>query len=272
MEEIMFRAGIINYAGSKSYLVKTIEQLLPYDKKYNFLDVFGGSAVVILNKKPHEYDIYNDINKNIVNLMKQLRGHFKEFKERAKYLLACKETYDEVYQLHKNNYEGLNEIDWAIYFAYYASTSLVVASATNEYGFHYAAGNHWGRFYERIDLLYERLRRITILCEDYRVLLTKYNKPNFLVYLDPPYIDNEYGSYSQEDIDHKELADILRNARFKWLMSHWEHERIRELYKGYNYYEVDYLTFVQAHRNRYKEWLISNYDLKRFMMFGVKVL
>jgi len=269
-----FRAGIIAYPGSKSYLVKIIEELLPYKrdgKQMWFLDVFGGSGSVILNKKPHDLNIYNDISRNIVNLMLQLKFNFVQFKEKAKYLLACKEFYDKVFEMHKNNYEGLDDLDKAVYYAYYASMTIPQALIENNYGFNFITGRHWQQFYQRIDVLFNKLRNITILCEDYKILLKKYNKPHLIVYLDPPYLNGNY-NYGQEGIDHEELAELLKKANFMWIMSHSENKKIKELYKGYNYLEINCKSFINLKRRQYKEWLIANYDLRQFTLHKIDIL
>lgn len=48
---------IISYPGAKSEIIDYIINYLDYSKKC-FIDLFGGSGCVILNKKPHKVDIY----------------------------------------------------------------------------------------------------------------------------------------------------------------------------------------------------------------------
>jgi site-specific DNA-adenine methylase len=41
------------------------------------------------------------------------------------------------------------------------------------------------------------------------------------VYLDPPYLTARVHAYGPGDIDHTEMVAILKNARFRWLLSEY---------------------------------------------------
>ncbi|MBD3194613.1 MAG: DNA adenine methylase, partial [Candidatus Lokiarchaeota archaeon] len=57
-------ASPIKWFGGKYYLKNHI---LPFPQHKIYIEVFGGSAVILLNKIPSPYEIYNDINDRLVN-------------------------------------------------------------------------------------------------------------------------------------------------------------------------------------------------------------
>lgn len=58
------------YPGAKAgYVGQVIAELLPYDGIDKYYDVFGGMANIILHKRPHHEECYNDLNRKLATLM-----------------------------------------------------------------------------------------------------------------------------------------------------------------------------------------------------------
>ena len=50
-------------------------------------------------------------------------------------------------------------------------------------------------------------------------------------YIDPPYIDAEVGkAYQPGDLDHREMVEILVRAKFRWMLSEYDHPLYREAF------------------------------------------
>jgi len=71
---------------------------------------------------------------------------------------------------------------------------------------------------------------------DFRVPLNKYiDDTNCFVYLDPPYMAQGkqlYNCFMQYD-DYVEMAEILKKAKFKWLLSHDDNPELIKLFEGW---------------------------------------
>lgn len=104
MEKKM-RLSLIPYFGGKQFMVNKILKIMPEHKRY--LESFGGAGSVLLNK-PVRYDIYNDINRNVVTLFNVLRDKekFEEFK-RLLYLTPFSR------EIHKNYKKDLDTVCFA---------------------------------------------------------------------------------------------------------------------------------------------------------------
>ena len=62
--------------GGKTSKLGWLLPLLPYGKKY--IDAFGGSASVLLNRAPSEFEVYNDLDGQMTNFFAQLRSNRDE--------------------------------------------------------------------------------------------------------------------------------------------------------------------------------------------------
>lgn len=58
---------------------------------------------------------------------------------------------------------------------------------------------------------------------DYMQVLTECGHDD-VVYLDPPYLENcDVRAYTDGMLDHQEMVRILKRARFRWVLSEYEH-------------------------------------------------
>jgi site-specific DNA-adenine methylase len=69
-------------------------------------------------------------------------------------------------------------------------------------------------------LINDKQVRITKL--DYKEVLSELGENDF-AYLDPPYKDSDVRAYESANIDHAELVDILKSAKFRWALSEYKH-------------------------------------------------
>jgi site-specific DNA-adenine methylase len=68
----------------------------------------------------------------------------------------------------------------------------------------------------------------TLTALDYKEVLQDLGEED-LCYIDPPYIDAEVGkAYTPGDLDYREMVDILVKARFRWMLSEYDHPIYRE--------------------------------------------
>src|SRR5258706_9367454 len=64
-------ASPVTWFGGKSKLAQRIIEHFPEHRTY--VEVFGGSAAVLITKKPAGVEVYNDIDGQLVNLFRILR-------------------------------------------------------------------------------------------------------------------------------------------------------------------------------------------------------
>ncbi|MEM4959117.1 MAG: DNA adenine methylase, partial [Nanopusillaceae archaeon] len=204
---------IISYPGSKSEIIEYIVNNLDYSKEC-FIDLFGGSGSVILNKKPHKVDIYNDINEDLYALFYSLHFHYDEFMEKIENLFACEKFF---YSLRDMDTSKMSIVEKGVRAFYLYSLSFMGFSYTFAYGYN---ENLTKKFFSKKQLLKElkeKFKHITVLNKDYREILELIkNKTNIMLYADPPYFGAEYMyrgiNFTKED--HETLAKYLNDAKY----------------------------------------------------------
>ena len=110
-----------------------------------------------------------------------------------------------------------------------------------------------------------RLANVIIEQQSFEVLIPHYDRVDSFFYGDPPYYDSEYVYEAEFDWDHHVLLkETLAQCKGKWLISQVDCPEIRYRFKDY-----DILDFKRIHPmvqkytpgKQFGELLIGNYDL-----------
>ena len=69
----------VSWMGNKTPILNILYALFP--RQYNrYIEPFGGSGAVLLGKEqPDKFEVYNDYNRNLVNLFRCMRDRPMEF-------------------------------------------------------------------------------------------------------------------------------------------------------------------------------------------------
>jgi DNA adenine methylase len=222
------------YVGGKTRLVNWIVDHLP--EHTVFVEPFGGSAAVLLNKPRSKIEVFNDRDGEIVHFFEVAREHAEELAE------WCRRTpYSE--QLHnqwvRQFYAGeppSDPIERAGRFVFLRYTQWS-AKYSGPSGFkrdtpraRQAESEVWRDVPERIAEVCDRLQGVSIQSADYRDVIERYDEPETVFYCDPPYLDKEE-TYGVDGFDHSELAGALRAIQGYAIVSYTD--RPEGLYDGW---------------------------------------
>ncbi|AKQ71750.1 MULTISPECIES: DNA adenine methylase [Bacillus] len=78
------------------------------------------------------------------------------------------------------------------------------------------------------------MKGVMIECQDFRTIIEKYDSPDTLFYVDPPYVGREQfyaGEFTEQD--HRDLARLLIQAKGKVVLSYYDDPLILELYPNW---------------------------------------
>ncbi len=232
---------MIPYVGGKSYLANWIISNFPEDyTKLSYCEVFGGGGWVLFKKDESFQETYNDLNKDLVNLFRVIRDKYPEFEHRAEWSLHSREMYKEAVAKLKDD-PFITEVEKAISYALYKIQTFSSGQSVS-WGYSLRQEKIWsGRwlpFLRRMSIINARLKKVQIECMDFEKLIDKYDTKQTLFYLDPPYVGVEF-YYKTNGVDfkasdHERLSEILKSIKGKFVLSYYEHELVRKLYKRYN--------------------------------------
>ena len=87
-----------------------------------------------------------------------------------------------------------------------------------------------------LDAAHERLEGVVFESLDWAELIPRYDSPDTLFYLDPPYWggENDYGKLMFERADFQRMADLLRDLQGKFILSINDVPEIREMFDGFH--------------------------------------
>ena len=257
------RLNFFPWYGGKHYFLK---YLFPFPEHDLFIDVFGGSAVVLLNKVPSKNEIYNDINKELVNLWLVIQKAHKDFQEKCmKHNLDSRAWFEEYQQKTSDILENAFRFFYCIMHGFSGLT-------TGFHGYHDQYNTKQITYLNTINeipKIWERIKFVCFECQDFRLLLKRFDIPNALWYLDPPYVnggeqyEKNQGGMHWELKDLKDLSDILKTTKnTNWILSIDDKTYFNE--SNYYFQEVERINSVSKthERSRSMEYIIRNFNPK----------
>jgi len=223
-----------------------------------YIEVFGGAAWLLFYKDRHApYEVYNDINGELVNLFRCAKAHPDELAREIDLNLISRERFID-YRDQDPQY--LTDIQRAARFMYMIKYSF--CSKTTTFGAN-------ARPLPSSALLKEiakRLERVIIENNTFERVIKQYDRPNSLLYLDPPYHTTEdFYNINKTNFghdDHVKLRDLLANIKGKFILSYNDDEFLRELYKDFNINSISRHNNMSTHAGaakQFNELIITNY-------------
>lgn len=272
---------VLRYHGGKWKLAHWIISHFPVHRIY--VEPFGGAASVLLRKPRSWAEIYNDLDGEIVNLFRVLRNPAQARElirlckltpyARAEFEASCITADDPIEQARRTLFRsaaGFSSIaatgKWRTGFRARVTKSRTVPAAD------------WINLPGALDAIVGRLQGVVIENESALDLLERYDSPETLFYLDPPYpFETRYVRWAGEayrhemtDDDHRELAKCVRGLKGMVIISGYPCELYdRELYPDWR--RVEYRTYADGHKERTEVlWLSpSTKTIQRDLFEGI---
>mgnify|MGYP002412184968 CR=1 FL=1 len=244
------------------------------------IEPFGGAAHVISQKARTNHEVYNDIDGIVVNFIMQSIENTEELINRCSALPYSRELYEK----WKSEELPRDPLEKAVRFFYLNRSAISKGNAEEvpKTGWRHSTTSSqnpamgYVNACEKMRLFAKRMQGVMIERMDFRTLIEKYDSPEALFYVDPPYINREkfYLLTEQDKQDplklHKDLAKILNNVKGKVIISYYPDTLINELYKGWNIEKHGAFKQAVGGQNvggQAEELLIMNYEIKQLSLF-----
>ncbi len=211
-------------------MVAKLLPLLP--PHHTYVEVFGGGASLLFAKEPSPVEVYNDLDSGLVNFFRVLRDpeKFARFYHLAAFTPYSREEYYDARETwDKCNDEVERAYRWFVvarmnFSGHHAWAYARTASCRHMAG----TTSKWLSCLAVLPLLHERMMRVQIEHDDFAQVIPRYDSPDTVFYLDPPYVPEtrRSGGYRHEMTleQHEQLVNILLNIRGKALLSGYRHE------------------------------------------------
>lgn len=253
------------WLGGKIRLAPTIVPIIDQTEHTTYAEPFIGMGGIFLRRQLRSHaECINDKSGDVVTLFRILQLHYQQFLDVLKWQITSRAEFD---KLSKTNPETLTDLQRAARFLYLQRLAFGGKTTGQSFGVSPSAPARFDltKLVPMLEDVHERLAGVVIECLDYTVFIERYDTPDTLFYLDPPYFncENDYGKNlfdrSQFDIMAAQLASIDG----KFLLSINDVPEIRAAFKKYNILDVQTNYSIGAKTDREKnrkELIISNFE------------
>jgi DNA adenine methylase len=230
----------LRYHGGKWKLAPWIIQQFPPHTCY--VEPFGGGANVLLRKQPAFIEVYNDLNGLAVNFFRVLRERPDDFMRLIELTPYSRQEFTEAQEPTDDPLEQARR------FFVWSWQGRGRAGVKEPGGWRFMSRDTRGRTpvhdwvnNHHLWEIVQRLRMVQIENADALTVIARYDGPDTLHYIDPPYVQDTRGTrwaraaYACEysDEQHRELAHLLHEVIGTVVLSGYPSTLYDELYSDW---------------------------------------
>ncbi|UIE37354.1 DNA adenine methylase [Leptodesmis sichuanensis] len=269
----MAKVIAFGWYGGKFNHLNWLLPLLP--EATHYCEPFGGSAAVLLNRKPAPVETYNDIDGEVVNFFRVLRDRQEELIQaigltpfsREELRSAVEEPIDDLSELERARRFFVRARQVRTGLAQTASAGRWAHCKLTSRAGMAGAVSRWLGSVEGLSEIVQRLLRVQIENSPAIEVIQRYDSEETLFYCDPPYPHdsrgdaNAYG-YEMTDNEHRQLAEVLKNVKGKVALSGYHCDLLDDLYQDWDYIEAPEKQCLSVKQPR-TEVLWINYEVPK---------
>jgi DNA adenine methylase len=242
----------LRWFGGKWRLAPWIIQHLPPHDAY--VEPYGGAASVLLRKPPAKLETWNDLHGRLVNFFTVLRTRPDELVSALELTPYARAEYKLAREQHPDPLEDARRF---YILAYQGRVGAAGAAELGRvHGWRYIRdvnGRHGSTpsvefaSTDHLHAIAKRLRHVQVEHAPALTVLERYDRPDVLHYVDPPYHDpvaDLHGRYAHPMIeaDHRDLAEALRQVAGMVVLSGRPSDLYAELFGDWRSVQRESLT------------------------------
>ncbi len=250
------------YLGGKRNLAKRITVLIEAIPHRTYVEPFVGMGGIFFRRasKPTA-EVINDLSGDVANLFRILQRHYPQFMDVLKWQITSRAEFA---RLIKVDAGTLTDLERAARFLYLQRLAFGGKITGRNFGVDRRSPARFDvtKLEPLLADIHERLAGVVIEQLSYSDLIRRYDGPDVLFYLDPPYVgcEDDYGDGFTPD-DFARLADQLYDISGKFILSVNDAPLAREAFARFSIEEVQVTYMIGAkHRGgtRVGELIVSN--------------
>jgi DNA adenine methylase len=220
------------YVGGKRNLAKRLTTLIETVPHVTYAEPFVGMGGIFLRRRARpKAEVINDLSGDVSNLFRILQRHYVQFMDTLRFGITTRAEFE---RLCRVDPETLTDLERAGRFLYLQSTAFGGKVEGRNFGVQVDRPGAFDvtRLGPLLEDVHTRLAGVTIERLRFDAFVERYDRLGTLFYCDPPYWGTEdyYGRelFSREDFAR--LADVLRSAKGRFVLSINDVPQIRELF------------------------------------------
>lgn len=253
------------WLGGKRNLARRICAILDATPCTTYAEPFVGMGGIFLRRSARpRAEVINDRGRDVANLFRILQRHYPQFLETLRFQLTTRAEFERLVAVDPDT---LTDLERAARFLYLQRTAFGGKVSGRNFGVDRARP---GRFNlttlePMLEDLHSRLAGVVIECLDWSAFIPRYDSPDTMFYLDPPYwgCEDDYGRQMFARGDFQRLAVLLAGIRGRFLLSLNDVPDVRAIFSAFGHEEVRTSYTISGTRNdtagSRAELLISNF-------------
>ncbi len=219
------------WVGGKRNLSGQLVDLIEATPHKRYCEPFVGQGGVFLRRRTRpSTEIINDWSTDVANLFRILREHYPQFMEVLRFQITTRAEFD---RLSKVDPDTLTDLQRAARFLYLQRLAFGGRVAQRHFGMDLnRARFDLTKLQPMLEDLHERLAGVIIERLPYDRFIARYDTPDTLFFLDPPYWGNEddYGKGMFERADFERLRDLLEGLKGRFILTINDRPETRALF------------------------------------------
>ena len=228
------------YLGGKRNLARRICAILRDIPHRTYVEPFVGMGGIFLrrDRRPPS-EVINDLSGDVANLFRILQRHYEAFMGELRWKLTSRADFD---RLRRMDASTMTDLERAARFLYLQRIAFGGKVRGQNFGVDRRTPGRFDvtKLEPMLSEIHERLAGVTIEQLPYADLIRRYDGPDVLFYLDPPYwgCETDYGD-GFERADFERLADQLSAISGRFLLSINATDGAREVFGRFRCEEVE---------------------------------
>lgn len=259
MERVRPAAPVAPWMGGKSRLHRPIIAKIEAIAHKAYVEPFVGMGGVFLRRgfRP-KLEVANDLNGEIVNLFRILQRHHQQLLDVMRFQVASRRDFE---RLRDTDPKSLTDLERAARFLYLQRLAFG-GQVRGVFGVAPETAPRFSlsRLEPILEAAHERLEAVVFESLDWAELIPRYDGPQTLFYLDPPYFggEDDYGKGLFGRSHFIRMADVLRAIKGAFVMSINDRAEIREIFAGFHVDEVRLTYSISGQGTEAAELILSN--------------
>lgn len=253
------------YIGGKRNLSGRLCPMIDATPHVTYAEVFGGMLGVFLRRtRQAKVEVVNDISRDVTTFFRILQRHYPQFMDTLKFQITTRAEFE---RLTATDPDTLTDLERAARFLYLQRTAFGGKVAGRNFGVSKATPARFDvtKLGPVLEDLHERLAGVVIERLNYADFIRRYDGPDTLFYLDPPYwgCERDYGDDVFDRSDFERLAEQLAGVAGSFILSINDTPGARDVFARFAYEVVETTyTITQGDGKRVSELIVSGGSAK----------
>lgn len=220
------------YLGGKRNLARRLDDIIGRIPHTLYAEPFLGMGGVFLRRTSRpKAEVINDISADVVTLFRILQRHFPQFLDTLKWQLASRAEFERLQQVDADT---LTDLERAARFLFLQRLAFGAKVSGRNFGITRTTPSRFDltKLVPMLEEVHERLAGVTIERLSWSAFVARYDAPDTLFYLDPPYFDceDDYGEGVFGRDDFAAIAEQLASIRGSFVLSINDRPEVREIF------------------------------------------